>query len=163
MAMRYRFAVLHAERYSLSPIFWLRSFVECYCACFRGVAAAVLSLALSSLCWGIAVNDRVQVVNGASNVRSTAAGSVVGTQAAGSLGTVVNGPTVASLGGTSYTWWNVNWDVGFDGWVADTGLSLIPIVTSVSPTTMVANSTLQLLTIFGSNFQAFVFSKCTGF
>ena len=157
MPIQHRFAASHEQGYLLNAFLWLRSFTMRCRACVRGATAGILSLALSSLCWGIAVNDRVQVVNGSSNVRSTAAGSVLGTQAAGSLGTVVTGPTVASLSGTSYTWWNVNFDSGVDGWVADIGLAtvaLVPIISGISPTAMAANGSSQTLTVSGSNFAA---------
>ena len=60
------------------------------------------------------LNDRVQVSNGPLNVRSAAstAGTLLGTQANGILGTVTAGPT--AQGG--YNWWNVNYDSGADGW-----------------------------------------------
>jgi hypothetical protein len=49
------------------------------------------------------------------NVRSkptNAKKNVLCTQPAGSLGSIVGGPTVAA----GYTWWNVNYDSGCDGW-----------------------------------------------
>jgi PKD repeat protein len=42
----------------------------------------------------------------------------------------------ASLGGTTYTWWNVNFDSGPDGWVADIGLSPV----SVTPPDLVVQN-----------------------
>ena len=56
-----------------------------------------------------------------SNVRSSASATaaLVGTQATGALGTVVGGPTV----GGSYTWFNVNFDSGADGWVIQGNLT----------------------------------------
>ena len=48
-----------------------------------------------------------------------------GTQASGNQGTIIAGPQTASLSGTSYTWWNVNFDTGTDGWVADIALTVV--------------------------------------
>lgn len=65
------------------------------------------------------IGDRVQVVGiGNVNVRSTAAGTVTGTQSPGVQGAVIGGPQTAVLSGTSYTWWQINFDAGADGWVA---------------------------------------------
>src|SRR5205823_6099008 len=84
--------------------------------------------------FGITLGDRVQA-NGTVNVRQTPAGTLLGSQASGSLGVTIGGPTVASLNGTSYTWWNVNFDSGTDGWVADIGLmAVVPAApTLISP------------------------------
>lgn len=62
-----------------------------------------------------AVNDRIRVSNpNGLNARSCAGTScaVVGQHAIGSLGTVIGGPTAAN----GYTWWQVNYDAGADGW-----------------------------------------------
>jgi hypothetical protein len=50
------------------------------------------------------LNVRSKPTNGKKNTLCT--------QPAGSLGSIVGGPTVA----TGYTWWNVNYDSGCDGW-----------------------------------------------
>ncbi len=62
--------------------------------------------------------SRIQT-NATVNVRSTAAGTSLGTQPSGATGTVTGGPTYASLSGTNYWWWGINFDTSFDGWVAD--------------------------------------------
>ncbi len=72
-----------------------------------------------------AIGQRV-VTNGTVNVRASAAGAVAGSQSGGKKGTTTGGPTTASLSGTSYTWWNVNFDSGTDGWVASIGIDLAP-------------------------------------
>ena len=64
------------------------------------------------------INDRVQATASV-QVRSTPAGESQGTQSTGMLGTVVGGPTYAALSGVNYWWWNVNFDSGLDGWVAE--------------------------------------------
>ena len=63
------------------------------------------------------LNDRIQVSSGPLNVRASAstAGTLLGTQTAGALGTITGGPT--AQGG--YNWWNVNFDGGVDGWAAE--------------------------------------------
>jgi surface antigen len=76
--------------------------------------------------FAISLADRVEA-NGTVNVRQTPAGTALGQQTLGSFGVTIGGPTTASLNGTSYTWWNVNFDAGTDGWVADVGLnSVVP-------------------------------------
>ncbi len=72
----------------------------------------------------IAIGNRVRA-DGTVNVRSIPAGPQVGQQTSGRTGTVTLGPTLASLGGVTYTWWYVDFDSGFDGWVASTGLVLV--------------------------------------
>jgi PKD repeat protein len=70
----------------------------------------------------IVIGSRVQT-NDVVNVRQTPAGTILGTQSSGKQGTVTGGPSVASLNGTSFTWFNVDFDSGLDGWVADIGLN----------------------------------------
>lgn len=64
-----------------------------------------------------ASGDRVQVSSGPVNVRSTAStsGASVGTQIANTQGAVIGGPANAN----GYDWWNINFDTGADGWVAE--------------------------------------------
>jgi len=50
------------------------------------------------------------------NVRSSPGGTLMGTQQSGAYGTVTSGPTKAE----DNTWWNVNFNSGVDGWVAET-------------------------------------------
>ncbi len=69
----------------------------------------------------ISVGGRVSVTQNGVNVRASAGSMTVnGQQNSGALGTVTGGPTNAQIGGTgtTYTWWNVNFDSGADGWVA---------------------------------------------
>ena len=62
------------------------------------------------------LNDRVQTTANL-NVRATASasGTLLGTQTTGALGTVIGGPTIAD----GFTWWNINYDTGADGWSAE--------------------------------------------
>ncbi|MBI2096987.1 MAG: peptidoglycan-binding protein, partial [Candidatus Sungbacteria bacterium] len=59
------------------------------------------------------IGDRVQTTV-TLNVRATPSisGTLLGTQAAGALGTVVGGPVVAD----GYNWWHINYDNAPDGW-----------------------------------------------
>jgi hypothetical protein len=78
------------------------------------------------------VGDRVKTTD-VVNVRNSANGSVLGTQALGALGTVVSGGTNAG----GYNWWNVNYDSGVDGWSAEDFLIKSTVTTptpSPSPT-----------------------------
>jgi len=65
------------------------------------------------------IGDRVNPDQDLVNVRSTPAGATINTQDTITVGTVVGGPTVASLSGVSYSWWNIDFDTGADGWVAE--------------------------------------------
>ena len=76
----------------------------------------LMALCYSSELLAISVGDRVSA-NSNLNVRpSPGSSTLLGTQSGGSQGYVVAGPQVASLQGTSYVWWQVNWDTGVDGW-----------------------------------------------
>lgn len=100
------------------------------------------------------LGDRVQA-NGVVNVRFTPAGAFLGTQASGNQGNIIGGPQTASLNGTSYTWWSVNWDSGVDGWVADIGLTIVastPTISGVSPNPVTGSASQQTITINGTNF-----------
>lgn len=85
------------------------------------IAFFMLCLVWTHSAHALAISDRVQA-DGTVNVRTSAAGAISGTQSGGRLGTITAGPVNATLNGTSYTWWSVNWDSGVDGWVADIGL-----------------------------------------
>lgn len=79
---------------------------------------------------------------GAANVRQTPGGTLVGSQPAAAVATVVNGPTSAAISGsgdpTLYSWWDLNFNSGVDGWVADDNLTTYTSTTTplVLPTTM---------------------------
>ncbi len=82
---------------------------------------AVVFLMLALPGRALDVGSRVKA-NQALNVRSTAAGTVVGARVAGDAGRITSGPVTASLGGVSYVWWQVDWDTGVDGWSFAGGL-----------------------------------------
>jgi hypothetical protein len=90
------------------------------------------------------IGDRVQVssTDGA-NARTTPGGAIAGSHTNGELGTVTAGPQTAKLGTASYTWWNINYDSGADGWSAEGGLTKtstpnpIPTPSPVPPPTTI--------------------------
>ncbi len=102
-----------------------------------------------------AVGGRVQTT-ATVNVRSSAGtkGKLKGTQPTGATGTISSGPKTAS----GYKWWNVNFDSGPDGWVAETYLTPIaqpldtnpPTVSITSPVSGTSITTAQTLTIQAS-------------
>jgi hypothetical protein len=51
---------------------------------------------------------------------------------------------VATLNGTSYTWWNINFDAGQDGWVADIGLISAPPTVQTLSAASIAITSAQL-------------------
>lgn len=79
------------------------------------------------------VGDRVQAI-GAINVRSTPGGAPPSGSQTNTFGTIISGPQGALLSGTAtfYTWWQVNWDAGVDGWVAQDFISAALSVPSLS-------------------------------
>jgi hypothetical protein len=67
-----------------------------------------------------AVNDRISTIRN-TNVRATPSltGNLLGVQVTGSLGTIVAGPIVAD----NFTWWQINYDSGVDGWSGEDNLA----------------------------------------
>lgn len=116
----------------------------------------MLTCLLPGLGWSFSLNSRVLCNDSGVNVRNSAGGTIVGQQSLNVQGTVIGGPTNASVGTTSYTWYNVNFDSGQDGWVASTYLSAAslprPTTSSVSPSSVVGSSTPRTFTVNGSNF-----------
>lgn len=77
------------------------------------------------------LGDRVEVspaANPTVNVRDAANGNVLGTQTPGTQGAIVGGP----VWGGGYWWWQVDFDSGVDGWVAEAYLSKQNALTNVS-------------------------------
>jgi hypothetical protein len=64
------------------------------------------------------VGDRVKVTAKRLNIYLAPSGKKIGTQFLNVLGTVIDGPV--AKGG--YTWWNVNFDSGMDGWAIESYL-----------------------------------------
>jgi hypothetical protein len=78
----------------------------------------------------LVIGSRVQVVNGAMNVRATAGGTLLGTQPVGAFGRIVGGPQLAAISGsgstTKYTYWQIDYESGVDGWSGQDNLVLAP-------------------------------------
>ena len=70
----------------------------------------------------IGIGSRVKTITSNVNVRSkpNTSAKVLCTKPIGAVGTVVDGPRSAQ----GYIWWNVNFDITCDGWVAGTYLSI---------------------------------------
>lgn len=72
------------------------------------------------------VGNRIQVNTGDGshlNVRSSPGGSAVGQQPDGTLGTVIDGPQFVD----GRWWWQVDFDTGMDGWVAEDFIDTLPL------------------------------------
>ena len=78
------------------------------------------------------------------NVRNTANGTLLGTQALGARGIVVEGPV--NSGG--YNWWNIDYATGADGWSAENYLVIAP---TFSPALLLAPQAVTLSGIFYSS------------
>jgi hypothetical protein len=96
----------------------------------------------------IVVGGTVEDTTNGTNVRSTPAGTVVGTVDADVRGSVLAGPETASLDGESFTWWDVKWP-NLQGWVAANFLEnvyadLVPENLTLLPTGGGAGSTVQV-------------------
>lgn len=116
MRLKYRTCAAHIRQWSI--------FFFCCLCLWVGVFDAL----------AVSLGDRV-AANGTVNVRPSPAGTPVsGQQSSGSLGVVIGGPQTATLSGTSYTWYDVNFDTGVDGWVADSGSAIgLTVVTPATP------------------------------
>ncbi len=123
----------------------------------------VLPILSSKLCGGLvwllllgtslalSIEDRIQA-NGNVNVRATpGAVNSLGVQSSGSRGVIIDGPIQATFGGTSYTWWKINFDSSFDGWVASIGLISAPPTIQTLAATSVTASSAKLKGTFKSN------------
>ena len=103
-----------------------------------------------------AIGDRVKT-SGSTNIRSGPSGSssLVGTQPAGAVGTVVGGP-LTDVSGDGLLRWQINFDVGADGWAAEpyAGLTLLAPATPVAAVivtpgadTLTSGATVQLVAV----------------
>ena len=115
----------------------------------------LMALGFSSEILAISVGDRVNASSNLNVRPSPGSSTTLGTQDAGSQGIVVSGPQVASLQGTSYSWWQINWDDGPDGWSIESGLTAIvpsPTITSVTPSPVIGSTNNQTVTISEASF-----------
>ena len=69
------------------------------------------------------IGDRVQVLANGTGVRDAPAGTRIGEQPPGALGTVLAGPVVAN----NITWWQINYDTGTDGWSGQDNLTKLVV------------------------------------
>src|SRR3989338_2053300 len=65
------------------------------------------------------MGDRVRINNTGVNIRTTPAGTIAGSKNTGDSGTVIGGPTPASLSGVPYIWWKIDFDTDPDGCIAE--------------------------------------------
>src|SRR5437660_3679925 len=100
----------------------------------------------------LVLGDRVRIIVGTANIRSAPAlsGTLLGTQAPGALGTVVDGPVLDATGDRLLRW-QVDFDQGADGWTAEDYLgklapsaTVASVTVSPSPATITAGATLHL-------------------
>lgn len=89
------------------------------------------------------VGDEVETT-GPVFVRSTAAGSILGSQNSEVIGTITDGPTVAILNGTSYTWYDINYPSSPSGWVASINLESAPPTVSTLAASLVTTDSAML-------------------
>ena len=84
----------------------------------------------------LAIGDRVQT-SGTANVRSTSSSTsaLLGSQPAGAVGTLTGGP-VTDAAGDGLLRWQVNFDSGPDGWVAEPYAGLVKISTATAVATV---------------------------
>ncbi|MDO8521176.1 MAG: Ig-like domain-containing protein, partial [bacterium] len=101
------------------------------------------------------IGDRVQTT-AVLNVRATpaTAGTLLGTQTTGAQGAVIGGPIAAD----GFTWWNINYDTGVDGWSVEDYLAKV-ITTGttyyLSPTGLDTNTGLSQTAPFKTFAKAF--------
>ncbi len=103
------------------------------------------------------IGDRVTVTKNL-NVYATAStsGTILGQEHVGTLGTVVGGPTIVN----GAVWWNINFDIGADGWTIQDYLaevSAAPTVTLTASPTSITSGGSSTLTWSSTNA-----TSCTG-
>jgi GH25 family lysozyme M1 (1,4-beta-N-acetylmuramidase) len=105
------------------------------------VLLTILLLPFSS--YALSNGDRITVASSTGvNVRNAAGGTKYANgQPYGATGTIISNSQVAQVGGTgtSYTWWDIDFDSGQDGWVASDGDAIVKITPALSITTTAFN------------------------
>lgn len=113
----------------------------------KAVSVAVTDAVVVPITTTFKIGDRISVKNNV-NVRTTGlidASTLIGVNPLGSQGVLVAGPTVSNDAFGVITWFNINFDTGFDGWVgADNYILLPPVITSTT------TSVLPTLTLSAS-------------
>ena len=110
-------------------------------------SASALTSNVRVQCTGTNVNVRSSTVTGSS-------ANIVGTVSSPNQGKVLSGP----IGGSGYTWYQIQWDKGITGYVVQDYLQLIsasapaPSLSSISPNPVTGSASAQTFTISGSNF-----------
>ncbi len=66
----------------------------------------------------VAAEVRAMPASSVVTIPGTTMSNLLGTQAAGSAGSIIGGPKIAD----GATWWNIDFDSGIDGWSTETGL-----------------------------------------
>jgi len=100
-----------------------------------GVASASFAITFPSVTVPrFAVGQRIQVSQGSADVRAlpTTASVLLGSQPINAAGVVVSTSTVSN----GFTWWNIDYDTGVDGWSIEASLtsSTLPLPTPSAPT-----------------------------
>lgn len=80
-----------------------------------------------------AVGDNVKTIQ-STNIRTTPAGTLAGTQPINAAGTVQQGPSPADFNGVSVQWYKVDFANGVDGWCGDDNLTASEAGPTPSPT-----------------------------
>ena len=96
------------------------------------VTAPIVTVPVPTASTTFKIGDRVTMIKNV-NVRTTgllSTATLIGVNASGSQGVLIAGPTVTSDRYGVITWFNVNFDSGFDGWV---GADNYKLVTTVPP------------------------------
>lgn len=93
-----------------------------------------LQTSASPLTATFTIGDRVRTTANL-NVRATPSlsGRLLGTQQTGAFATIFGGPSISVGMGGIYTWWNINYDIGADGWSVQnylTKVSAFPTLTA---------------------------------
>lgn len=83
-------------------------------------SSTTVSVTITSTSSSIAVGSRVKTTQSTTVYAKSPGGDGKGTQPAGALGTVIQGP----LTNTQGKWWKVNYDSGYDGWTLESALTL---------------------------------------
>src|SRR3989344_2717527 len=95
------------------------------------------------------IGDRIQTTAAPNlNVRATpsTSGTLLGTKLPDSRGAVIGGPTVAD----GFTWWNINFDNGVDGWATETFLEK-PIISRFFQKDSTWNTKIPASTVINPN------------